>query len=68
MTGNQKENAPKIRVSDRYGHMDLPILSKSLNFDIVFTVIAESKMSIDRASNIVSTRSNLNSTSEPQQQ
>jgi hypothetical protein len=68
MTGNQKENAPKIRVSDRYGHMDLPILSKSLNFDIVFTVIAESKMFIDRASNIVSTRSNLNSTSEPQQQ
>jgi len=48
--------------------MDLPILSKSLNFDIVFTVIAESKMSIDRASSIFFARSNLNSTSEPQQE
>ena len=48
--------------------MDLPILLKSLNFDIVFTVIAESKMSIDRAGSIVSARSNVNSTSEPQQE
>jgi hypothetical protein len=48
--------------------MDLPILFKSLNFDIVFTVIAEAKMSIDRASSIVSARSNVSSTSEPQQE
>jgi len=48
--------------------MNLPILLKSLNFDIVFTVIGESKMSIDRASSIASARSNVNSINKPQQE